>query len=70
MSQSASGVVDMETPSGEAVDSFSDKLSSLGADFRRWDVRRIEALLDLPFSDLIHRAQQVHRQYHDPNFPH
>ncbi|PTQ82503.1 biotin synthase [Nitrosospira multiformis] len=67
MSQSASGVVDMETPSGEAVDSFSDKLSSLGADFRRWDVRRIEALLDLPFSDLIHRAQQVHRQYHDPN---
>jgi biotin synthase len=67
MSQSASGVVDMETSSGEAVDSFSDKLSGIGADFRRWDVRRIEALLDLPFSDLIHRAQQVHRQHHDPN---
>jgi len=67
MSQSASGVVDMETPSGEAVDSFADKLSSIGADFRRWDVRRIEALLDLPFNDLIHRAQQVHRQHHDPN---
>jgi biotin synthase len=33
----------------------------------RWDVRRIEALLDLPFSDLIHRAQLIHRQYHDPN---
>ena len=32
-----------------------------------WDVQRIEALLDLPFSDLIHRAQSVHRQYHDPN---
>ncbi len=32
-----------------------------------WDVPRIEALLDLPFSDLIHRAQSVHRQYHDPN---
>jgi len=67
MSQSASGVVDMETPSGGAVDSFADKLSSIGADFRRWDVRRIEALLDLPFNDLIHRAQQVHRQHHDPN---
>ncbi|HEX7234556.1 MAG TPA: biotin synthase BioB [Nitrosospira sp.] len=67
MSQSASGIVDMEMPSGEAVDSFADRLSSIGADFRRWDVRRIEALLDLPFSDLIHRAQQVHRQHHDPN---
>jgi biotin synthase len=32
-----------------------------------WDVHRIEALLDLPFNDLIHRAQSVHRQYHDPN---
>lgn len=67
MSQSASGIVDMETPSGGAVDSFADKLSGISADFRRWDVRRVEALLDLPFSDLIHRAQLVHRQYHDPN---
>ncbi|SET50772.1 biotin synthase [Nitrosospira multiformis] len=67
MSQSASGIVDMETPSGAAVDSFADKLSGISADFRRWDVRRVEALLDLPFSDLIHRAQLVHRQYHDPN---
>lgn len=67
MSQSASGVVDMETPSGGAVDSFADKLSGISADFRRWDVRRVEALLDLPFSDLMHRAQLVHRQYHDPN---
>src|SRR5688572_1008068 len=32
-----------------------------------WNVHRIEALLDLPFSDLIHRAQSVHREYHDPN---
>lgn len=67
MSQSASGVVDMETPSGGAVDSFADKLSGISADFQRWDVRRVEALLDLPFSDLMHRAQLVHRQYHDPN---
>ncbi|WP_074634321.1 biotin synthase BioB [Nitrosospira multiformis] len=32
-----------------------------------WDVARIEALLDLPFNDLIHHAQSVHRQYHDAN---
>ena len=67
MSQPASGIIDMETPSGEAAGSFADKFSSSGAGFRRWDIRRVEALLDLPFSDLIHRAQLVHRQYHDPN---
>ncbi|MCX7185218.1 MAG: biotin synthase BioB, partial [Nitrosospira sp.] len=33
----------------------------------RWSVFQVEALLDLPFSDLIHRAQLVHRQYHDAN---
>jgi len=33
----------------------------------RWNVPQIEALLDLPFNDLIHRAQLVHRQYHDAN---
>ena len=27
----------------------------------------IEALFELPFSDLIHRAQTVHRQHFDPN---
>ena len=32
-----------------------------------WTVSELEALFDLPFSDLLHRAQQVHRQYHDPN---
>ena len=33
----------------------------------RWSVAQIETLLDLPFSDLMHRAQLVHRQYHDAN---
>lgn len=36
-------------------------------DLLRWDVSRIEQLLDLPFSDLLHRAQLVHRQHHDAN---
>lgn len=34
---------------------------------QRWSISQIEALLDLPFSDLIHEAQLVHRQYHDAN---
>lgn len=33
----------------------------------RWSVPQIEALLDLPFNDLIHRAQLVHRQHHNAN---
>src|SRR5687768_12824028 len=33
----------------------------------RWSVEEIVALFDLPFSDLIHQAQTVHREHHDPN---
>ena len=33
----------------------------------RWSVAEIEALFALPFSDLIHRAQTVHRENFDPN---
>jgi len=33
----------------------------------RWSVAEIVALFELPFSDLIHRAQTAHRQHFDPN---
>lgn len=33
----------------------------------RWSVDQVEALFALPFNDLIHRAQRVHREYFDPN---
>ena len=33
----------------------------------RWSVDRVEALFELPFNDLIHRAQQVHREHFDAN---
>lgn len=33
----------------------------------RWAQADIEALLDLPFNDLLHRAQTVHREHFDPN---
>lgn len=32
-----------------------------------WSVVEVEALLDLPFNDLIFRAQQAHRRHHHPN---
>ena len=33
----------------------------------RWSVDEIVALFELPFSDLMHRAQLVHRENFDPN---
>ncbi len=32
-----------------------------------WTVAEIEALFALPFADLLHRAQTVHREHHDAN---
>jgi biotin synthase len=33
----------------------------------RWSIAAIEALFALPFSDLLYRAQGVHRAHHSPN---
>ena len=33
----------------------------------RWSVDAVQALFDLPFSDLLFRAQQVHREHFDAN---
>jgi biotin synthase len=33
----------------------------------RWTVSKLLALYALPFNDLLHQAQTVHRQHHDPN---
>lgn len=34
---------------------------------KKWKVAEIVALFEMPFSDLIHRAQTVHRTHFDPN---
>jgi biotin synthase len=33
----------------------------------RWSIAEVEALLALPFNDLLDRAQRAHRAHHDPN---
>ena len=33
----------------------------------RWSARQVEALFELPFNDLMHRAQGAHRANFDPN---
>lgn len=42
-------------------------LAAVPAKARTWTVKAIEALLELPFGDLIHKAQQVHRAHFAPN---
>ncbi len=41
-------------------------LSALSAEVPRWTVDAVAALMDLPFTELLFRAQTVHRQHFDP----
>lgn len=51
---------------GEHVrDSFVSDANTISPS--RWRVAEIEELLNLPFNDLLYRAQVIHRQYHDAN---
>ena len=45
----------------------TDNLTAQNQDATRWRVADVEALLNMPFNDLLFRAQEVHRQFHDPN---
>jgi biotin synthase len=50
------------------VDAASIKRNMASVDTeKRWSVGQIVALFELPFSDLINRAQTVHRENFDPN---
>jgi len=46
-------------------DSRSVSVDSSGPS--RWSAGEVEALFELPFNDLIYRAQSVHRAHFDPN---
>ena len=60
----------MITAQHAAVSGPALSLSAGAADSRpasRWSNDAIAALFELPFSDLIFRAQEVHRAHHTPN---
>lgn len=70
MNQLISGMTanaDNVSPVEKYPNGVTGSLTTVVAGSPHWDVSRIEALLDLPFNDLIHHAQSVHRQYHDAN---
>jgi biotin synthase len=49
-----------------SVDS-SPLVATLGAVRTDWSLSEVQALLDLPFADLLYHAQRVHRANFDPN---
>ena len=55
----------------QTVKFFSHKKKSDSAnssnDNQAWSVDEVETLFNLPFADLMFRAQQVHRENFDPN---
>jgi len=62
----------MNTPCSSANDtaaapiSLPRKARPFPAD-AEWTPERVQALFELPFNDLLFRAQQVHREHHAPN---
>ena len=52
----------LDTPPGAAPVAHPDPVDSA-----LWSVDRVAELFELPFSDLIHRAQSIHREHFDPN---
>jgi len=55
------------------MDAFSDNgrcvptADKIGDAARSWTIEQVAALYELPFNDLIYRAQTVHRQHFDAN---
>lgn len=42
-------------------------VATVDSEPKRWSIERLTALFELPFADLMFRAQEVHRQHHRPN---
>ncbi len=51
-------------PDSNAANPLFEKLGTVRTD---WSLAEVQALLDLPFTDLLYHAQRVHRSNFDPN---
>ena len=57
----------MNQPTANLIEKQSNSITDNASDSLQWSISQIQMLLDLPFNDLIYRAQTIHRQFHDPN---
>jgi biotin synthase len=53
--------------SESAHGSLASGSPAIEAESSNWSTEDVNALLGLPFNDLINRAHQIHRLHHDPN---
>ena len=56
-----------DSPVNDGQASRDDRTPALAGGDAPWTVAAVEALFDLPFNDLLYRAQRVHREHFDPN---
>lgn len=54
-------------PSVAVKESSPDRAIKIEQGLLRWPLIKVEALFDLPFNDLLYKAQQVHREHFNPN---
>ena len=54
-------------PSPNQIRSLTPSLDAQRRNATPWTVDAVAALFELPFNDLLFRAQQVHREHFDPN---
>lgn len=59
--------MNLDTSSNCETENEQNGITSNSGRMLRWSIPEILALLDMPFNDLLYRAQTVHRQHHDPN---
>lgn len=64
MSPTAACASEAATPVAQPIQ-FHRPAAVVAEGEQRWSVADIEALFNLPFNDLIYRAQQVHREHFD-----
>ena len=57
----------MSQPTANFIEKQSNNITDNASDTLRWPISQIQILLDLPFNDLIYRAQTTHRQFHVAN---
>ena len=57
----------MSQPTANFIEKQSNSITDNVSDSLRWPISQIQILLDLPFNDLIYRAQTTHRQFHVAN---
>jgi biotin synthase len=68
LSKAGAPVGNAATPDGGRAATAGIEMAGAAADVRHdWTLDEVRALFALPFADLLHRAQSVHRRHFDPN---